>query len=360
MMVTPIMAQTEFMKHIDECHWLTNEQKEIFKQLPPLSQYAEGLIKDHAAKIQAEKDINLEQVKSQATSFYSKYLKHLPPEFLKIATSVIQNGEYKYDTNVWTDSCMLVIFHGIEIPDKIDEEDMNDYLTNRLDDLLSGVSLDEQIRSKLEPMRKHYMNKDKIAENFGIKVAYSNESELLITIIHETGHVLDYAYRILNDIYEANVKGINQESVSLFFELLAKKEYGQKLFAQNRLIDLYREMIQHDYLMRIRKSDYSLRSTIIDQVHEDWKSPLDTILNYVDFSYNETYDETKEALEKINKKEQPFDPADQIHIHNTGRAFDIISTTNTKPDNIPSIFYYLTKKTTQQISAETFKNYLKS
>lgn len=54
-MVASVMAQTDFINNIDECYWSTNDQKEIFKQLSPLVQYAEQFIKEEDAKIQDKK-----------------------------------------------------------------------------------------------------------------------------------------------------------------------------------------------------------------------------------------------------------------------------------------------------------------
>ena len=366
-MTAPIMAQTEFkaqkdfIDHIDECHWLTNDQKEIFKQLPPLDKYAKELIKEENAKIQDEKSINLEQAKSTAKKFYSKYLSYLPPEFLKIATSIIEKGEYIYSKERFPGaygSCMVVIPHGMKNIDVT--ERINDELITYLDDILSGQSFIEEKEKQLEPIRKQYLNKNKITENFGIRVIYNNGIDLLLKIVHETAHVLDYAYRMKNGIYEKNVKGMNHESVSLFFELLARKELGQRLFSKDRLNELYREMIQHDYLRRIIKADYSLRDKIIEQVKKDWKSALDKMINYVDFVHNKTYDGTKEALDRITKGQKPVEPDEQEYIHNIGKAFNIITAISPAPKNIRNNLYHLTKYTTRPIRAETFKEYLQS
>ena len=144
MMVSQAMAYTEFMEHIDECHWLNNDQKEILKQLPPLNEYADKLIEEEKKKIQDKKVINLEQAKLQAINFYKNYLSCLPSEYLNIAENIINSGEYQYLQDCFAGfkgSTMNVIPYDIEIPDKLEEGDnISDYLTHRIDDLLSGVS----------------------------------------------------------------------------------------------------------------------------------------------------------------------------------------------------------------------------
>ncbi len=153
---------------------------------------------------------------------------------------------------------------------------------------------------------------------------------------------------------------MNHEVVSLFFELLASKELGQHLFTENRLAELYREMIQHDYLRRIRQTDYSLRDKLIEQVRKDWSSPLNTMLNYVDFTHTETCDETKEALDKITEGQQPIDPVDYQYIHNAGRAFEIINTKNPKPEDIQGILDNLVKEETRPLSTKTIEEWIHS
>ena len=368
--ISQAIAYTEFMQHIDECHWLTNDQKEIFRQLHPLNEYADKLIEEEKKKIQDKKVINLEQAKSQATDFYTKYLEYLPSEYLNFAKSIINNGKYTYSKDCFAGfkgSAMNVIPHDIKIPDKLEEGDnISDYLTHRIDELLSCISLGEIRDNMLAPIRKQYLDKDKITENFRIEVMYNNGTELPIQIIHETAHVLDYAYRIINGIYKENVKGRNHESVSIFFELLARKEYGMSLFDNTRLVELYREMLQHDYLRRTIKDLKQVKKTVVEQdkidkikndIEEDWSSKLDWQIKYVDF--DENCNETQKALEKIKNKEQGIDVLCE-YIHNIGRAFDIISTNNVTVTDIPSIFEQLVKETTQPISAKTFQKWLKS
>ena len=319
----------------------------------------------------------------------------MPKEFLEIATSIIQQGEYTYSEEClagFKASAMKVIPYNIEIPDKIEEQDdIQDYLAHKIEVILSAVSFGEIMDKMLEPFRKQYLNKDKITENFGIKVVYNNRTDLLMQIIHETAHVLDYAYRIKNHIYTENVKGENHESVSIFFELLAKKEYGQSLFDKIRLAELYREMLHHDYLRRVfkdlkktevvqREEDNTekagkpevaqpgykkTKEIVVDQkkldkikkdIDKDWSSKFDRHIKYIDFD-DERGDETKKALQIIAKGEQRFEVSCE-YIHNIGRAFDIISANNITAKDIPDIFEKLVTETTKPISAETFQKWL--
>ncbi|MBQ3945500.1 MAG: hypothetical protein II670_07825 [Alphaproteobacteria bacterium] len=379
MMVSQAMAYTEFMEHIDECHWLNNDQKEILKQLPPLNEYADKLIEEEKKKIQDKKVINLEQAKLQAINFYKNYLSCLPSEYLNIAENIINSGEYQYLQDCFAGfkgSAMNVIPYDIEIPDKLEEGDnISDYLTHRIDELLSCISLGEIRDNMLAPIRKQYLDKDKITENFRIEVMYNNGAELPIQIIHETAHVLDYAYRIKNHIYTENVKGRNHESVSIFLELLARKEYGMSLFDNIRLVELYREMLQHDYLRRIiddlkkikdKKIEKKKAKEIVvnlnkidkikNDIDKDWSSKLDWQIKYVDF--DENCNETQKTLKRIKSGEQGIDVLCE-YIHNIGRAFDIISTNNITATDMPGILENLVTKTTQPISAKTFQKWLK-
>ena len=401
--ISQAIAYTEFMQHIDDCNWLCDDQKEILKQLPPLNEYADKLIEEEKKKIQDKKVINLEQAKLQAINFYKNYLSCLPSEYLNFAKSIINNGKYTYSKDCFAGfkgSAMNVIPHDIKIPDKLEEGDnISDYLTHRIDELLSCISLGEIMDNMLEPIRKQYLDKDKITENFRIEVMYNNGAELPIQIIHETAHVLDYAYRIKNHIYTENVKGRNHESVSIFLELLARKEYGMSLFDNTRLVELYRGMLQHDYLRRIiddlkkikdkkiekkkerkekkqqiKKAEKKKNRTekkkkakeivvnlnkidkIKNDIDKDWHSQLDWLIKCVDF--DENCNETQKTLKRIKNGEQGIDVLCE-YIHNIGRAFDIISTNNVTAVDIPNIFEQLVKETTQPISAKTFQKWLK-
>ena len=76
---------------------------------------------------------------------------------------------------------MVVIPHDKNL-DKKEKDDISDRLTSDIDDIVSGISISPgEMRDKeLEPIRKQYLDKDKITENFGVKVAYNNSTELTI------------------------------------------------------------------------------------------------------------------------------------------------------------------------------------
>jgi len=74
---------------------------------------------------------------------------------------------------------MEIISHDKNL-DKKEKDDISDRLTSDIDDILSGISPGEMRDKELEPIRKQYLDKDKITENFGVKVAYNNSTELTI------------------------------------------------------------------------------------------------------------------------------------------------------------------------------------
>ena len=95
----------------------------------------------------------------------------------------------------------------------------------------------------------------KVPELWGFYCSYNNP-HFESYIVHETGHVLDYAYRILKGIRSKTKDQENEllcdESVSVFFETLYAVKRAP-IFMKERLTDWYGIKFMQSYIYQLRK-----------------------------------------------------------------------------------------------------------
>ncbi len=71
-------AYEDFIKNVDKCNWIVPEQKELYKISPPFDKYANNFSEQVRKVIQQKDEINLDEAKLKAISFYKKYLVKMP------------------------------------------------------------------------------------------------------------------------------------------------------------------------------------------------------------------------------------------------------------------------------------------
>ena len=95
----------------------------------------------------------------------------------------------------------------------------------------------------------------KVPELWGFYCSYNNP-HFESYIVHETGHILDYAYRILTNIRNETRNSENEslcdEGVSVFFETLYAVNHDQ-IFMTERLTDWYGIKFRLSYIEKLGK-----------------------------------------------------------------------------------------------------------
>ena len=287
-------AYEEFIANVDKCSWIPSEQKKIFKMSPPFMEYVKEVTEQFSKNMQKENEIDLDKAKLKAIKFYEKYLAKMP-ELLKIAKEVIEDGKYLYDKNANDSQMRIIIGDGdswsTNVRDELFEksgkikEGKDEDIEQRLNEVLSG-RIYEKDKLNIE-IEHRYTKKEDITKNFGIEVLYNDDEELPIRIIHEAAHVLDIAYRIIKEIKSDTVL-YNYECISMFFETVARREFNAPLVDKRNLIEIYRDMVQNDYLRRVKDCKGLDIESIIKKVKEAWHSELDENVNYIDLGEEAT------------------------------------------------------------------------
>ena len=291
---------TKLKKQIDECEWLDPECKDLLSATPPFRPFCEQAIQQIKDSIQPKSEINLEQAKTDAIKFFSKYLAKMP-DFINIAKDVINNGHYTYvDFDNWIhiiDSQMQSVIS--------EDDNWSKNIEGIVQSLMEGKTKDEIIKLYMpflnidnplnaESVREakkfidevecKYMDLSNVAKNFEIQVSYTSRKTLLITAIHETGHVLDYAYRIKYG-KRSKTFSTDLEAISVFFETIAKRELESDGYDVLRLVAPYGTMAGFDLLQRANNrlngtvSDTLTLEQIRQEIEEDWQSPLGKLVN---------------------------------------------------------------------------------
>ena len=249
LLVIPVAASVMAMK-CTAMEWSNAEEEllakipDVSKILPPIGQYVAKMknvvdrYKDVYKKMsETDAELRIKNAKRKALDFYSgifgvnlseveEYSKNFTTEqyLTWVAKEVINNGDYDFATNEdeLLDSC-------------VDHKEKFDYRT-------FGSN------SKMEIPR------EKIPEYFGIYVPY-NQPYFEAFLVHETGHILDYAYRALcgirNKTMDMENRTLCQDFVSVFFETMYTIK-NDPTFMIHRLTDLYGISFKQQYMEQIK------------------------------------------------------------------------------------------------------------
>ncbi len=284
---------------VDECEWLGSESKGLLGIMPPFRQFCAKAMTCVKSLIRPQSEINLKQAKTDAIEFFSKYLVKMP-DFLNIAKDVINNGHYTYvDLEHWMhiidSQTQSVISEDDGWSNNVDEivqllmrgKTKDDIVKRCMPFLSVDNFLDkEAARSAMEfldEVERKYMNLSDVSKNFEISVFYTNQKTLLVTTIQETGHVLDYAYRIkLGKCSKVPTTDLN--AVSVFFETIAKRDFESNGYDVLRLIAPYEALMEFDWIQRVnnRRNGTISDNVTLEQIHQeierDWQSPVTELM----------------------------------------------------------------------------------
>ncbi len=224
---------------------------DVSKILPPIGQYVEKMknvterYKDVFNKMsETEVQKRVENAKQKALNFYAdifgvelsevtEYNTNFTTEqtLIWIAKEVINNGQYEFATN--EDELLL-------------HSDMDALHAEERDDLIECFNSDS---------KKAFPSLDKVSELCKIRCMY-NSPNFAAIIVHETGHVLDYAYRVLLKIRNKTMGPENsllcEEAISVFFETIYQLK-NDRDFILERLTDLYQICFEQAYVECIKK-----------------------------------------------------------------------------------------------------------
>ena len=282
-------------KQLAECDWLYPANKDLLDVLPPFRPFCERAIQEVKNSIQPESEINLKQAQTDAINFFSKYLAKMP-DILNISKEIIKNGQYTYaNSHNWT--CIAYS----QMQSIISENDeWSDDIDGIVQSLMAGKTKDEIIKEHIpfldinnplnaksvceakkfiDKIESKYMDLSNVSKNFEIKVFYTNQKQLLITTIHETGHVLDYAYRIKHG-KRSQTFITEAEAISVLFETVAKRDFESNCCDILRLTAPYGMVAGIDLILRSNQklngtmSNIQALEQIRREIETDWQSPL--------------------------------------------------------------------------------------
>lgn len=282
-------------KQLAECDWLYPANKDLAEVLPPFRHFCEKAMQEVKNSIRPESEINLEQAKMDAISFFSKYLAQMP-DFLDISKEIINNGQYTYaNSHNWT-----CIAYSQMQPVVSNNDEWSDDIDGIVQSLMAGKTKDAIIKKHMpflninnpfdeesvckakkfvDKIESKYMDFSNVAKNFEINVFYTSQKTLLITTIHETGHVLDYAYRIKHG-KRSQTFVTDSEAISVLFETIAKRDFESNWGDILRLTAPYGMMAGFDLMLRANHrlngtmDNISALEQIRREVEADWQSPL--------------------------------------------------------------------------------------
>lgn len=224
---------------------------DVSKILPPVEQYI-AKMKDVTERYKdvfkemsdTEAKQRIENAKQKALNFYAKIfgvklseVEKYSPNFTTehtltwVAKEVINNGQYEFATN--EDELLL-------------HSDMDALHAEERDDLIECFNSDS---------KKAFPSLDKVSKLCRIRCMY-NCPNFESIIVHETGHVLDYAYRALLKIRNKTMGPENsllcEEAVSVFFETMYLNK-NDRAFIPEWLVDLYEISFTESYIECVAK-----------------------------------------------------------------------------------------------------------
>ncbi len=234
------------------------EIQDALRMLPDIEQYLTKM--QNATKMyenvfvplnEKEKLQRIEKAKEKAINFYANILGVNLPEV------------EKYDENFTTAQYLAwvakeVINKGCYI---FAENDQDLFVRNSTNTLMEKNKDNGKFKSVIEPTdfgtqgAAIFPTLERVPEIWGLTCTYNNphfESH----IVHETGHILDYAYRILTNIHNETANSENEslcsEGVSVFFETLYEVKHDQ-IFMTERLTDWYGIKFMLSYIEKLGK-----------------------------------------------------------------------------------------------------------
>lgn len=226
----------------------------ISKILPPVKQYVAKMkdvterYKDVFKEIsETEAQQRIDKAKQEALNFYAEIFGVKPSEVEKyrnnfttaqyltwVAKEVINNGDYRFATTEEE----LILGSELLFGDEVSDEEKC-YL-------LDCFSLNSA---------NAFPSLEKVSELCKIRCMY-NCPNFEALIVHETGHVLDYAYRALRNIRSKTMDPENlllcEEAVSVFFETMYLIKNDRR-FILEWLVDLYKISFTEDYIECVEK-----------------------------------------------------------------------------------------------------------
>ena len=229
---------------------LLDKIPDISKILPPVEQYIAKMepvterYKDVFKEIsKTEAEQRIENAKQKALSFYAEIFGVKLSEVEKysedfttsqyltwVAKETINNGEYKFANN---------------------EDELFDSCVEQAE--YNGQYYPYYVFGSTE--KTNLPAPEKIPEIYRIYVPY-NEPYSKALMVHETGHVLDFAYRTFRNIRSRTMDENNhilcQDAVSVFFETLYTIKHDPT-FILHRLTDLYGISYEHKYMEQVKR-----------------------------------------------------------------------------------------------------------
>ena len=222
---------------------------DVSKILPPIEKYIEKM-KDVVERYKnvyneisdTDATQRIENVKNNVLDFYSsifgvklsvveRYRKNFTTEeyLTWVAKESINRGNYEFATNEdeLFDACVNYEIYNEKY---YDNQDFNSTSTTK------------------------FPNPENIPEYFKVYVPY-NQPYFEAFLVHETGHILDYAYRVLfnirNKTMDLENNALCQDAVSVFFETMYTIKNDQTLML-HRFTDLYSISFKQKYIAQIK------------------------------------------------------------------------------------------------------------
>lgn len=266
---------------IDDYTFLTPEQKELCRLLPPAKDLISKsrTIMESKAEVMPQDQIDVEKVKSLAKQFFKETLgeNELGTYLYSVAQQMIDNGNYEYTEDPfkiygqWELNFSKEDYPPFDWPDLSymkDNVDYEKYLEDRKNSLHQNTEslidtiifyYNDDFRDRVR-IREACENSEKVCSeeaaeawiskikekfrnpfNSKINLKYQNENTLFDIMIHETGHALDCAY--MSKI--GNEPMIATERVSMYFEIKSQIYAAEKkLFDKGKFLNLsYLEML---------------------------------------------------------------------------------------------------------------------
>ncbi len=333
---------------IDHYTFLSEEEREIYKNLPPLKYVVSGL---RSLQTSETKQVDIEKIKEYSKRFYKNTLEE--SEFgtflYSIAEKMIDNGNYTYTNN------SLNIGGVWEL--NVSEEDNPPftwsgdikYLVDELIFCYDGSML-EIIKEACKGCSEDEVNewirqvttKFKDPLNSKINVIYNDELSLFSTMVHETGHALEIAY-MSKFCEEKNIRPT--ECTALYFEMkshIYAKEQG--LFDNTDLLNLlqlwsfyYPLLSDFKFVLSMYykyPENNALNEFFDNLLYDTFKSGLDMLIDLTEDTSSQYFDIVEQIEKNENFIEQPevshrslLELSNESYLYATAKAFEMI-----KPD----------------------------
>ena len=257
---------------LNDYNHLTQEQKEVYKILPPLSETIQKKreLLECKDEVMPQAEIDIEKVKIQAKSFFKETLDetNMGKYLYSVAESMIDNGNYIYNAKCggeWGLKITKEDFPPFDYPDHINMIDPKAFIKHTKDlieqiaftkpdieddEYNQMIDLIERDREQSEtPCSKEHVNEwvEKIRSKFKnpflsqINVYYPSEIFLFNTICHETGHAIDYACELK---FQKDHKF--SELLPIYFEIKSR------FYASNLVVFKKSKTLFYEYISRFQ------------------------------------------------------------------------------------------------------------